>query len=83
MKENWLQATQEDLNSLGDINTWTSDARPKDKNVIPRKWAYKVKTKDGGSLEKYEALYVAICFKQIEGTDYSETFAPTCKPETF
>ena len=82
-KENWLKAMQEELKSLSDTNTWTSVERPKDKNLIPGTWVYKVKTKDDGSLVKYKARYVAKGFKQIEGTDNSETFAPTSKPETF
>ena len=82
-RENWLQAVQEELKSLRNTNTWTLVERPKDKNVIPGKWVYKVKTKADGSLDKYKARYVAKDFKQIEGTDYSETFAPTSKPETF
>ena len=79
-RENWLQA---ELKSLSDTNTWTLVERPKDKNLIPGKWVYKVKTKADGSLEKYKARYVTKGFKQIDGTDFSETFAPTSKPETF
>ena len=74
---------QEELKSLSDTNTWTSVERPKDKNVITGKWVYKVKTKADGSLEKYKARYVAKGFNQVEGTDYSKTFAPTSKQETF
>ena len=36
-RENWLQAMQEELESLSDTNTWTLVERPKDKNVIPGK----------------------------------------------
>ena len=36
-----------------------------------------------GQVDKYKARYVAKSFKQVEGLDYFETFAPTCKPETF
>ena len=74
---------QEELKSLSDTNTWTLVDYPKDKNVIPGKWVYKVKTKADGSTEKMKAPYVAKRFKQIQGTDFSETFAPTSKPETF
>ena len=82
-KEKLLQAMQEELKSLSDTNTWTLVERPNDKNITPGKWVYKLKTKANGSLEKYKARYVAKNFKQIKGTDYSETFAPTSKPENF
>ena len=36
-----------------------------------------------GQVDKYKARYLAKGFKQVEGLDYFETFAPTCKPETF
>ena len=35
-----------------------------------------------GQVDKYKARYVAKGYKQVEGLDYVETFAPTCKPET-
>ena len=41
------------------------------------------KTKTNGSFENYKGQYVAKLFKKIGGTNYSETFAPTSKPETF
>ena len=74
---------QEELKSSSDTNTWTLVERRKDKNVIPGKCVYKVETKADGSLEKYKARHVAKGFKQIEGRDKSETFAPTSKPELF
>ena len=82
-KENWLQAMQVELNSLSKTNTWTLVERPKNKNVIPGQGVYKVKTKADRSLEKNKARYLAEGFKQIEGPDYSETFAPTSKTECF
>ena len=51
-KENWLKAMQEELKSLSDTNTWTLVERPKDKNVTPGKWVYKVETKADGSLDE-------------------------------
>ena len=56
---------------------------PTDRDVIPGKWVYKVKLGPSGQVDKYKARYVAKSFKQVEGLDYFETFAPTCKPETF
>ena len=34
------------------------------------------------SIEKFKVLYVVKSFKQIEGFEYSETFAPSSKLET-
>ncbi len=34
-------------------------------------------------MDKYKARYVTKGFAQIEGLDFFETYAPTCKPETF
>ena len=76
-KTKWLQAMQDELKSLNKTNTWTLVERPKNKNVIPGKWAYKVKTKADGSLEIYKARNVG--FEQFEGLDCSEMFAPTSK----
>ena len=50
-RENWLQAMQEELKFVSDTNTWTLVERPKDKNVIPGIWVYKVKTKANEALE--------------------------------
>ena len=36
-----------------------------------------------GQVDNNKARYVAKGFKQVEGLDYFETFAPTCKPVTF
>ena len=81
--DKWKEAMQIELKCLEETETWNLVERPSHKNVIPGKWVYKVKTKSDGSLEKFKAPYVAKGFKQIEGIDCSETFAPTSKPETF
>ena len=71
---------QEELKPLSDTNTWTLVVCPKNKNVIPEKWVYKVKTKANGSLEKFKASYLAKGFKQIEGI---ETIAATANENFF
>ena len=55
---------------------------PTDRDVTPGKWVYKAKLGPSGQVDKYKARHVAKGFKQVEGLDYFETFAPTCKPDT-
>ena len=60
-----------------------SETHPQDRDVILGKWVGKRKLGPNGQVDKYKARYVAKGFKQVEDLDYFETFAPTCKPETF
>ena len=74
---------KDDVKALQDNETWDLVRPPTDRDVIPGKWVYKLKLEPSGQVDKYKARYVAKGFKQVEGLDYFEAFAPTCKPETF
>ena len=81
--DQWHRAMKDEVKALQDNETWNLVRPPTDRDVIPGKWVYKVKLGPSGQVDKYKARYVAKGFKQVEGLDYFETFAPTCKPETF
>ena len=81
--DQWYRALNDEVKSLQDNETWDLVRQPTDRDVIPVKWVYKVKLGPSCQVYKYKASYVAKGFKQVEGLDYFETFAPTCKPETF
>ena len=51
-KKNRLQALQDEFKSLSETNTKSLDERPKNKNVLPGNWVYKVKTKADRILKK-------------------------------
>ena len=82
-KENWLEAMKTEIENLKETETWDLVPKGKGQNIIPGRWVYKNKHDSNGNIDKFKARYVAKGFKQIEGNDYSDTFAPTSKPETF
>ena len=76
--DKWKDAMDEEIESLHDNNTFTLVPLPEDRQVVGGRWVYAVKTDLGGN-ERFKARYVAQGFKQIQGNDYFETFAPTAK----
>ena len=81
--DQWHRSMKDEVKPLQDNETWNLVRRPTDSDVIPGKWVYKVKLGLSGQVDKYKARYVAKGFKQFEGLNCFETFAPNCKPETF
>ena len=53
--------------------------RPKDKNVIGKKWVFRNKFNENGEVTKNKARLVCKGYAQEEGIDYGENFAPVAR----
>lgn len=55
--------------------------RPKEKNVIVTKWAFKCKLNEQGQVVRNKALLVYKGYAQIVGVEFEITFAPIASLE--
>lgn len=82
LDDKWNHAMKIETIALEDTGTWDMAKLPEGKKAIGSKWVYTIKYHADGEIERYKARVVALGNRQIEGTDYSETFAPVIKMTT-
>jgi hypothetical protein len=76
--ERWREPRQAEIHSLAKAETYTVVPRPAGVNVVGCKWVDKEKTLPDGSV-KLKSRLVAQGFTQRPGTDFVETYSPTCR----
>ncbi|KAJ4793822.1 Pol [Rhynchospora pubera] len=79
---NWIVAMQEELNQFERNQVWELVPLPKGKQVIGTKWVFRNKLSEDGIVVRNKARLVAQGFKQQEGIDFEETFAPVARLES-
>nr|GFA82357.1 retrovirus-related Pol polyprotein from transposon TNT 1-94 [Tanacetum cinerariifolium] len=77
----WIEAMQEELNEFERLEVRELVPRPNQVMVITLKWIYKVKLDELGGILKNKACLVARGYRQEEGIDFEESFAPVARLE--
>nr|GEU28829.1 hypothetical protein [Tanacetum cinerariifolium] len=77
----WIEAMQEELNEFERLEVWELVPRPDKVMVITLKWVYKVKLDELAGILKNKARLVARGYRQDEGIDFEESFAPVARLE--
>ncbi|GJS47580.1 retrovirus-related pol polyprotein from transposon TNT 1-94 [Tanacetum coccineum] len=75
----WIEAMQEELNEFERLEVWELVPRPDKVMVITLKWIYKVKLDELGGILKNKARLVARGYRQEEGINFEESFAPVAR----
>ena len=74
----WEAAMREEASSLKENSVWETCDLPPGRKIVSCKWIFKLKTLPDGA-SKHKARLVARGFSQVEGVDFTETFAPVIR----
>ncbi|GJR13894.1 reverse transcriptase domain-containing protein [Tanacetum coccineum] len=77
--ESWVEAMQEELLQFKIQKVWTLVDLPYGKKAIAIKWVYRNKKDEMGIVFRNKARLVVQGYKQEEGIDYDEVFAPVSR----
>nr|KYP73058.1 Retrovirus-related Pol polyprotein from transposon TNT 1-94 [Cajanus cajan] len=80
--EKWRTAMDEEFGAIERNKTWELTNLPEGARPIGVKWVYKKKMNAEGEVERYKARLVVKGYKQKEGIDYDEVFAPVTRMES-
>nr|GEX80279.1 retrovirus-related Pol polyprotein from transposon TNT 1-94 [Tanacetum cinerariifolium] len=77
----WFQAMQDEIHEFDRLQVWELVPQPDCVMIIRLKWIYKVKLDEYGDVLKNKEQLVAKGYRQEEGIDFEESFAPVARIE--
>ena len=77
----WVDAMHEELNQFQKLKVWQLVELPKWKKSLDTRWVFRNKQDDSGVIVRNKARLVVRGFRQIEGLDYTEVYAPVARLE--
>nr|GEY22118.1 retrovirus-related Pol polyprotein from transposon TNT 1-94 [Tanacetum cinerariifolium] len=81
IKDCWFQAMQDEIHKFDRLQVWELVHQPDCVMIIVLKWIYKVKLDEYGDVLKNKARLVEKGYRQEEGIDFEESFAPVARIE--
>jgi len=82
VRDHWIAAMKKELNSLSLHGVALLSSLPVDRQAIGCKWIFKAKRDKDNNIISYKARLVIQGFRQVEGIDFTETYAPTVSPKS-
>jgi hypothetical protein len=67
------------LDQIDKNDTWELVPRPKNKNVIIKKWVFRNKLNEDEQVTRKISKLVCKEYAQIEGIEFEETFSPVVR----
>ncbi|GJV94014.1 retrovirus-related pol polyprotein from transposon TNT 1-94 [Tanacetum coccineum] len=81
LEPSWIDAMQEEIHEFERLQVWELVRCPDLVMLIKLKWIFKVKKDECGGVLKNKARLVAKGYRQEEGIDFEESFAPVSRIE--
>ncbi|GKF24267.1 retrovirus-related pol polyprotein from transposon TNT 1-94, partial [Tanacetum coccineum] len=78
-EDSWFEAMQNEIHEFDHLKLWVLVPRPIGVMIIALKWIYKVKLDKYGDVLKNKARLVAKGYRQEEGINFEESFAPVAR----
>nr|KAJ0212594.1 hypothetical protein LSAT_V11C400219000 [Lactuca sativa] len=78
----WKEAIHDEIDSIMHNNSWVLADLPPGCKASGCKWILKRKMKVDGTIDKYKARFVIQGFRQKEGIDFFDTYAPVARIST-
>ncbi len=79
----WKEAMDAEMESHRKHGTWELVDRPEGVIIHPQKWVYDVKRHPDGSIRAPKARTVGQGYNQVPGRDFTETYVPMMRSESF
>ncbi len=79
----WVEAMDDEYDSLRSNNTWEVVLRPANRKVLDSRWVFKRKRSVNGEVVRYKARFVVRGFTQVHGLNFDETYASVVKSPSY